>query len=601
MITHIHIRDWRNYEELDLDLGPGATFIVAPNGVGKTSFVEAISWALFGLTNRSTSPSDAVRASAHEAWAEVTIDLGERGTLVIRRILPNRPVRNVEPTAKLNGNHVSADDIEVLLAEVFEANYSFLSRLLVPFGNREQATTKPDQLGLEQHLGRIYGVDNLQAAVTHLTQLLKDNDKAIKAVKAARAADPRRVAELQLLVQAADAARRGREQDLATLDTELEHARRIEAGRLRQAEFATQKADRERSVDALSSAAKNVFGRTVLSESLSDVIADREDELSNSIRDLQVTQGVNRARIESLETNRERLDSAHDDCPVCRRPLDDVTIEFAHVSTDAEIHNLREANESLALDEARLLQDLKAVRELRAGVLRIPALGPEPEAEPHEDTVQPSSELALLAQVAREALVEASTEHRRAKDALDTELAAASANDDLIRLWAEAANLQAAKDSTQATLTELLEGTVAPLAAEISQRWTSLFPDRGAITTTPAGQITRTLNGIGLPYEAFSAGESMGAILLLRLLVVQMATNASFCWFDEPLEHLDPDTRRDVANLLSRVTNTNGPLKQVVVTTYEDQLARRLQDRDPDHVQLVYVRQSPARKATHGG
>jgi hypothetical protein len=197
--------------------------------------------------------------------------------------------------------------------------------------------------------------------------------------------------------------------------------------------------------------------------------------------------------------------------------------------------------------------------------------------------------------------MEASTEHRRAKDALDTELAAASANDDLIRLWAEAANLQAAKDSTQATLTELLEGTVAPLAAEISQRWTSLFPDRGAITTTPAGQITRTLNGIGLPYEAFSAGESMGAILLLRLLVVQMATNASFCWFDEPLEHLDPDTRRDVANLLSRVTNTNGPLKQVVVTTYEDQLARRLQDRDPDHVRLVYVRQSPARKATHGG
>jgi ABC-type polar amino acid transport system ATPase subunit len=85
----------------------------------------------------------------------------------------------------------------------------------------------------------------------------------------------------------------------------------------------------------------------------------------------------------------------------------------------------------------------------------------------------------------------------------------------------------------------------------------------------------------------------VGAILLLRLLVVQMATSASFCWFDEPLEHLDPDTRRDVANLLSRVANTEGALQQVVVTTYEDQLARRLQDRDPQHVRLVYVRLAP--------
>jgi len=598
MITHIHIRDWRNYEELDLDLGPGATFIVAANGVGKTSFVEAISWALFGLANRTTSPSDAVRAGAHEAWAEVTIDLGKRGTLVVRRVLPSRPVRTAEPTTTLNGEHVTTNEMEALLGEVFEANYSFLSRLLVPFGNREQATTKPDQIGLEQHLGRMYGVDNLQAAITHLTQRLKDNDKEIKAVKAAHAADPQRAAELRRLVEDTDTVRSEREHELATLDAELERARGIEAARLRQAEWAAQKADRDRAVAALTSTAKDVFGHTVLPESLNDVIANREDELSNTIRDLQVTQGVNQSRIESLETNRERLDSAHDDCPVCRRPLDDATIELAHTYTDTEIDDLRHENESRALDEARHLQDLKTVRELRAAVQQIANLGPKPEASTHDDTVRASTDLTALVQAAREALLEASTEYRRAKDDLDTELAAVTSNDDLIRLWAEGAHLQAAKDSTQATLTELLEGTVAPLAAEISQRWTSLFPDRGAVTTTPGGQIKRTLNGIDLPYEAFSAGEGMGAILLLRLLVVQMATTASFCWFDEPLEHLDPDTRRDVANLLSRVTNTKGPLKQVVVTTFEDQLARRLQDRDPDHVRLVYVRHSPVPNPT---
>jgi DNA repair exonuclease SbcCD ATPase subunit len=593
MITHIHIRDWRNYDELELDLGPGATFIVAANGVGKTSFVEAISWALFGLSNRTISPSNAVRVGANEASAEVTIDLGSRGSLVIRRVLPRRAVRTAEPTATLNGESITTDEMEALLTDVFEANYSFLSRLLVPFGNREQATTRPDQIGLEQHLGRMYGVDNLQAAIIHLTQQLKDNEKEIKAVKAAHAADPLRLAELRRRVEETDTIRRAHEHELATLDAELERAHRNDHALLRQAEWATQKADRDRAVEELTSTVKEVFGRALVPESLNDVIADREEVLSNRIRDLQVTQGVNRSRVESLETNRERLDSAHDDCPVCRRPLDDATIELAHVSTDIEIDDLRRTNETLALDEARQVQDLKSVRELRTAVQRIPTLSPQPETAPHDDTARDSANLTPLVQLAREAVVEASTEHRLAKDRLATELTAASANDELIGLWAMAANLQAAKDSTQATLTELLEGTVAPLAAEISQRWTSLFPDRGAVTTTPAGQITRSLKGVDLPYEAFSAGESMGAILLLRLLVVQMATSASFCWFDEPLEHLDPDTRRDVANLLSRVTNSNGPLKQVVVTTYEDQLARRLQDRDPDRVRLVYVRHAP--------
>jgi DNA repair exonuclease SbcCD ATPase subunit len=593
MITHIHIRDWRIYEELDLDLGPGATFIVAANGVGKTSIVEAISWALFGLAKGGSSPTDAVRAGASEAWAEVTIDLGEKGTLVMRRVLTSRPTRVAEPTANLNGEPVTADDIAALFEEVFHANHSFLSRLLVPFGIREQFSTKPDQIGLEQHLGRMYGVDNLQEAIAHLTQGIKDKEKEIKAVKAAHAADPKRLAELRRLAEDTDAHRGALVEALSKLEVELDQARSGEAARLRQSEWTAQKTIRDRAVAALTFTAENVIGRTIEPEFLSDVIAGREDELNNTIRDLQVDLGINRSRIETLQNNRVRLDSAHDDCPVCRRPLDDTTIALAHASTDAEVEGLLRITEALAMDESRHLQELKTVRELRVAAQQIPTLGPQPEPIPHPAGVRASTELTGLVQQGRQALLEASTDHRRAQDNLNAELSAATANDQLVRLWVDAAELQAAKDSTQGTLSELLEGTVAPLAAEISQRWTALFPRRGNVTTTPGGQIKRTLNGIDLPYEAFSAGESMGAILLLRLLVVQMATSASFCWFDEPLEHLDPDTRRDVANLLSRVTNTEGPLRQIVVTTYEDQLARRLQDRDPDHVRLVYVRHSP--------
>ena len=48
VIRRLTLRNWRAYEHLELDFEPGATFVVAPNGVGKSSIVEGARFALFG-------------------------------------------------------------------------------------------------------------------------------------------------------------------------------------------------------------------------------------------------------------------------------------------------------------------------------------------------------------------------------------------------------------------------------------------------------------------------------------------------------------------------------------------------------------------------
>jgi hypothetical protein len=197
-----------------------------------------------------------------------------------------------------------------------------------------------------------------------------------------------------------------------------------------------------------------------------------------------------------------------------------------------------------------------------------------------------------MAEAALNALVEARAAHVHATRELDRARAADEAMRELESLFRQEASLRVAVEATESTLTELLEETIRPLAVEVSQRWKTLFPDRGDLNTYADGNITRTVNGHALPYDSFSTGESIGATILLRLLVAQMATTADFCWFDEPLEHLDPDVRRKVANLLSRVTSGEGPLRQVVVTTYEEPLARHLQARDEQRVRLLDVRQT---------
>ena len=41
-VTHVELRDFRNYKELTLELGAGPTLIVGSNGQGKTNLVEAL-------------------------------------------------------------------------------------------------------------------------------------------------------------------------------------------------------------------------------------------------------------------------------------------------------------------------------------------------------------------------------------------------------------------------------------------------------------------------------------------------------------------------------------------------------------------------------
>ena len=130
------------------------------------------------------------------------------------------------------------------------------------------------------------------------------------------------------------------------------------------------------------------------------------------------------------------------------------------------------------------------------------------------------------------------------------------------------------------------------MASAVNARWMSLFPNRGPLDTSADGTVTRRVNNQALPFDSFSTGEGAGLTLLIRLVVASMATKADFCWFDEPLEHMDPDTRRHVASMLTRAGSGDGQLRQIVVTTYEEPLARQLNLRDPQRVHLIDVRQS---------
>ena len=81
----------------------------------------------------------------------------------------------------------------------------------------------------------------------------------------------------------------------------------------------------------------------------------------------------------------------------------------------------------------------------------------------------------------------------------------------------------------------------------------------------------------------------MVAKLMMRLTTLLVTTKVPFCWIDEPLEHLDQRSRHLVGSMLAHLSTTAG-LEQVFVTTYEEALARRLAELQPDRVRVKYLR-----------
>jgi len=72
-VTELALEDFRSYERVRLDLGPGLTAFVGPNGAGKTNLLEAIHLLARGDSPRTRDDQEMVRWGATLARASATV------------------------------------------------------------------------------------------------------------------------------------------------------------------------------------------------------------------------------------------------------------------------------------------------------------------------------------------------------------------------------------------------------------------------------------------------------------------------------------------------------------------------------------------------
>jgi DNA repair exonuclease SbcCD ATPase subunit len=583
VIRRLTLRNWRAYEHLQLEFQPGATFVVAPNGIGKSSIVEGARFALFGLVPPAKGGASRITTSAATS-ASVEVDLPSGRRLTVTRAYPASPRATTRPDVLVDGEEAPGERLDALLAEEYGAEPSFLARLAMLHSSSVFIETKG--LDLREHLSHVFGVDGLMAALDQ-TRLLAQTAKktADSARKVAVVPADELDALLELEARAAEVTEEA-ESERAEAEQRLVAARAASETRRRYDGWKATSDRYQAVVGEVVTEATTLLGREVSAEALAVDLEAAEQAAIEALDALRRRRAGIAGRMDAIRAGLAELDSAEGTCPVCRRPLGAADVEVARAVHDRDLASL-EADLAV-LDEAEPVRIIGEVRQLRSRLANEPAPG-EPPPQPDDESppldeaeAMERFEAAVATAAERRAILDEARRRRDAAESAQVELEGVTA------AFERAATWEAATSALEAARQRILNDSVEPLEDLLAENWHKLFVDRPGVGLKGDGTVSRRIGSEDLAYEHFSDGEKMVAQLILRVLVLRATTRLGFFWVDEPLEHLDPDVRRALAVLLAQAPEPPS-FPQVLVTTYEEPLIRRLRAAVPG-THLIYVR-----------
>ena len=590
MIHRLYFRNWRSYEDLDLQLSPGTTFVVAANGVGKTSLVYGLAWGVFG-EHSSIDPKDCIRAGAESAQVRVEVELPGGRRLGISRTAKRRGASAA--TYEIDGARLTESSAVAEMERAFGIELAVASRLSMMLGGGHIASS--DTLNLESHLHHAFGAAHLLNAAETARSVAKEAEKA----RALLRSTTKQTISNRVALES-EITRLGAEiTHLSDRGTELERVRDAAAAQRSLVERHLALADQvnryEQQRFRLLATIEAQLGRSISTDSNELIGSALRTELETSERAIaEVTEGV--VTVRSVVTAAEQavrlLEGDDVICPTCMRPL-----PYHARNSAISAHRTQQEDAKAA---ARRLEEARRARQTQAQAIsrllaNLEALQP-PSIDVEDANLPTRAAADALYRQASADLDEHNQRLGRLQSRLES-LKAQVASDDHVQqeeqklrlaYRREAAALAGAK-VLRAAADQVIESRIEPIANEVRGRWKHLFTNNG-LKFRPDGSITRSRDGEELRWDTLSGGERTWARIVTHLIVMGATTSLPFAWFDEPLEHLDPQLRHAVAATLATATLDGSP-RQLLVTTYEHGIAQQLAD-DTDGASIMAIRES---------
>lgn len=598
MISSIRLENWKAYDRLDLELRAGTTFVVAQNGVGKSSLLQGAMWTVFGDAALPFPAADAVRGEARFASGSVRLHLPDGSDVrVTRRVSLSETGRTKEQVAyQLGGSQEEASrGFERLLERSCGIDPEFLARLLVLNESAVAEEIDPDKrFSLHDYLSSMFGTQSLRSTSESMRLL---------ALRLAKEGDQiRRVdeADLQQTMRTRASALEGLDRATAelidrrsALQQESEQLRAEEALASEWATFDRSQTELATAREAVARDAEHLLHPGTAADPVHERLATARDYSREEANRLRSSAALLQAELELIGRYVQMLDEAEGDCPVCRRNLDadtQLTAQHSHLAdqsaTETQLRTVREELEAVTREHNEL-------ERLLTKLTVLPTPSRPSNDRPRDRGDERSQRLARLENEVLELSERIGAIRREDKEltvAQEADERALQNNQAAIRIYRSSEIAQAVHLSTQHALDRIQTTQVGPLHDELTMRWKDLWPDQRGLVLTSEGTLAFARGSRLIKYEQFSGAEKALSLVALRLLLVQMSSSLRMLWLDEPLEHLDPRNRRVLASLLTSATAQRA-LDQVVVTTYEEPVVRRISERTSGNTcDVVYIR-----------
>ena len=175
-INRLHLRNFRQHENTELEFGAGLTGIVGPNGAGKTTILAAVAWAMYGMpAARGSRDTIRRRGAGPRDRVEVELDftLGAHHYRLLRSLNNAQLYQDGDASPIANSLGAVSERVTRLLGmsreEFFKTYFTGQKELAVM-----AAMSGPDRA---QFLSRVLGYERLRTA----QERLKEKRSALRA------------------------------------------------------------------------------------------------------------------------------------------------------------------------------------------------------------------------------------------------------------------------------------------------------------------------------------------------------------------------------------------------------------------------------------
>ena len=188
MIVEVEVTNWRAYDHQVFKFLPGLNFIMGPNGKGKTSILEAISYGLTGNVSVVDDIRQLLKNPEEPGNVKLIFDVKGKHYLIERTQLPEKAgdasLYEMDTNKRLAFYH---KNVNSKVEELLGVSTDFLRRIIyMAEGDVFRFLKQPPGKALNQQVQHVLGLtqlDQFREAIKVARTKLRDSSKTLKAIQ----------------------------------------------------------------------------------------------------------------------------------------------------------------------------------------------------------------------------------------------------------------------------------------------------------------------------------------------------------------------------------------------------------------------------------